>query len=88
MTTESKPAPEIVERLLDLVAKEGMVDRDKVKLDAELDTLGVKSADVVMILVAIEDEFGTYIAIDSELSEVKTVGELVSLVAARIAATA
>ena len=79
-----EPRPETVERLLDIVAKEGMVDRGALAMDAPLEAVGVKSADVVMILIAIEEEFGVYISVDSELSEIRTVGELIRTVAARV----
>jgi acyl carrier protein len=77
---------EITERLLTVISKEGMVDRDKLSMDASLDTLGVISADVVVILLAIEEEFGVYIPVDSELSETKTVGDLVAVLASHIKA--
>ncbi len=76
----------IIEKLLAIISKEGMVDRDKLAMDASLDTLGVVSADVVVILLAIEEEFGVYIPVDSELSDVKTVGGLVTALATHIAA--
>lgn len=78
------PSPEVIDRLLDIVAREGMVEREKLTMDAALDTLGVQSADIVVILMTIEDEFEVYISIDDELSEATTVGDLVAVVAARI----
>src|SRR5260370_17404700 len=76
----------IIEKLLAIISKEGMVDRDKLAMDASLDTLGVVSADVVVILLAIEEEFGVYIPVDSELSDVKTVGGLVTPLATHLTA--
>jgi acyl carrier protein len=55
-------------------------------LDAPLDTLNIVSSDVIVILMAIEEEFGCYIPVDSDLSEVKTVGELVRTLAKHISA--
>ena len=83
-TTQLDPA--IAEKLLAIIAREGMVERDKLSMDASLDSLGVESADVVVILLAIEDEFSVYIPIDSELSDVATVGDLVNALATQIAA--
>ena len=72
---------DIEERLLAIVAKEGLVDRDKISLDAPLDGLGIKSADVVVILMAIEEEFGAYIPVDGALSEAKPVKDLLEALA-------
>ena len=75
-TSEKAPTSDIQERLLTIIAKEGMVDREKLMPDASLDSLGVASVDVVVILLAIEEEFGVYIPVDSELAEVRTLGDL------------
>lgn len=75
-TSEKAPTSDIQERLLAIIAKEGMVDREKLMPDASLDSFGVASVDVVVILLAIEEEFGVYIPVDSELAEVRTVGDL------------
>jgi acyl carrier protein len=75
---------ETVERLLDIVAREGLVDRSRLDLAAPLDGLGIKSADVVVILLAIEEEFGVYVPVDDQLSDVKTVGELVNAIAEHV----
>lgn len=76
----------MVERLLAIISKEGMVAPEKLSLDATLDTLGVASVDVVVILLAIEEEFGVYIPVNNELSEIKTVGDLVQELAKHITA--
>lgn len=55
-------------------------------MDASLESLGVVSADVVVILLAIEEEFGVYIPVDNELSEVQTVSDLVTALATHIEA--
>ena len=73
-----------VDRLLGLVAKEGMVERDKLTLDATLDSLGIKSVDVVTILMAMEEEFGVYIPIDEDLSEAETVSDILNVLAAHL----
>jgi acyl carrier protein len=89
MTVETEPTQadaELVNRLLGIISKEGLVPAEKLSFDASLDTLGVQSADVVVILLAIEEEFKVYIPVDSELSEMKTVGDLVRALAKHIAA--
>ncbi len=72
------------EKLLQIVAEEGMVDRAKLVDEAELDALGIKSADFVLVLMAIESEFGVYLSVDGELSEARTVGMLLEVVTRQI----
>jgi acyl carrier protein len=72
------------EKLLDIVAKEGMVERADLVDDAELDALGIKSADFVLVLMEIESEYGVYLSIDGELSEARTVGAMLEVVTRQI----
>ena len=76
--------PDTLERLLDLVAKEGMVERDALKPDASFEDLGIESADMVVILMAIEEEFGVYIPVDGELAEATTVGDFLKVLSERM----
>ncbi|MAW85481.1 MAG: phosphopantetheine-binding protein [Phyllobacteriaceae bacterium] len=79
---------EIEEELLDIVAKEALVDRALLHPDATLESLSIQSADYVMVLMAIEEKWGVYIAVDEELADAKTVGDLVAMVKSRIEAKA
>jgi acyl carrier protein len=72
------------EELLEIIAKEGMISRDKLVPAATLETIGLASYDIVMILMAIEEKYGVYLSVDSELSEIKTLDELLNLLAMRI----
>ena len=63
-------------RLLDIIAREGLVDAGRLVPDVTLDELGIKSADVVMILMVIEEEFDAYIPVDDALSNAKTLEDL------------
>ena len=74
---------ELADKLLSIVAKEGMIEGE-IDLDAELNSLSIQSADVVMILMAIEEEFGIYISVDEDLTETRTVRELIDLFVPRI----
>lgn len=76
--------PATLDRLLDLVAKEGMVERDALKPDASFEDLGIESADMVVILMAIEEEFGVYIPVDGELAEATTVGDFLKVLSERM----
>jgi acyl carrier protein len=69
---------EIEERLLTIVSREGLIDRSKLSKDATLESLGIASADVIVILMAVEEEFGAYIPVDGSLSDARTVGDFVA----------
>lgn len=73
-----EPSCAIEERLLTIVSREGLVERAKLVPDATLDSLGIASADVIVMLMAIEEEFGVYIPVDGSLSDSKTVGEFLA----------
>jgi len=75
---------EIESQLLDIVAQEGMIDRGRLNKDAVLLDLDIQSADYVMILMAIEEKWGVYLPVDENLTEAKTVGDLVELVKGKI----
>ena len=44
--------PMLVNQIIDVIVKEGMIDREKVTLDATIESLDLKSIDIVMILTA------------------------------------
>lgn len=70
---------------MDLMARELEIPREKIKLDATFgDDLEVDSLGVVEMLMALEDEFGIQIP-DEEAEEIKTVGEAIDLVEAKLA---
>lgn len=71
-------ADEVEEKLLEIVSREGLIDRSKLSPEATLDSLGIASADVIVILMAVEEEFGAYIPVDGSLSDARTVGEFVA----------
>lgn len=70
--------------LLELVAREGMVDISDITPQSRLEDLDIQSADFVMILMALEEEYGVYISVDNELSDVVTVQDLMTLAEAKI----
>ena len=73
-----------LERLLDLVAREGMIEREHLVADAAFEDLGIQSADMVVILMAIEEEFGVYIPVDGDLAEARTLGDFMKVLAAGV----
>lgn len=75
---------QMTNELIDLICKEGMIDRAKVTPDATVESLDLKSIDLVMILTAIEEKFDIYIPMDGAFHEAKTVQELIDSLSAYI----
>jgi acyl carrier protein len=75
---------ELVDQIIDVIVTEGMIDREKVKLDATIESLGLKSIDIVMILTALEEKFDVYIPMDGPFHEAKDVKDLIDAMAAYI----
>ena len=71
---------ELKEKILDIIAREGTIERANIKPDSTLDDLGVQSIDVVIILNAIEDELKIYVPIDQTMSDVRTADDLVNAI--------
>lgn len=74
----------LTQELLDLVADEGMVEVSEIAPEKRLEDLDIQSADFVMILMAIEENYNVYISVDNELSDVETVQDLLNLVIGKI----
>lgn len=86
MTDPGDAKPDLARQLIEIVAAEAMVDIDRLTPEMPLADLDIQSADYVMILMAVEEKFGTYISVDTDLTEAGTVGDLVRIVASRIEA--
>ena len=84
METKVLDQTELVNQITEVIVSEGMVDRDKVTLDATIESLDLKSIDIVMILTAIEDKFDVYIPMDGPFHEAKDVKSLIDAIAAYI----
>jgi len=84
MRNATNDTQKLQNELLDLVAEEAMVDRATLKAEAQLEDLDIASADFVMILMAIEEKYDVYISVDNELSDLKTVQDLLDLAAKKI----
>lgn len=81
-TTHDRTA--IEQQLVDLFVTDGMVDRSSVKPDATLESLGIQSVDIMMVLMSIEEKFGVYVPIDEKLSEAKNLQGFIGHVVDRI----
>jgi acyl carrier protein len=75
---------QLVDQIVDVIVSEGMIDRDKIKMDATIESLGLKSIDIVMILTALEEKFDVYIPMDGPFHEAKDVKSLIGAMAAYI----
>ena len=75
---------ELVSKIIDTIVTEGMIDREKVTPDATIESLDLKSIDIVMILTAIEDKFDVYIPMDGPFHDAKDVQSLIDAIASYI----
>jgi acyl carrier protein len=75
------------DEILDVVAKEALVDRDKLAPEATLESLGIASLDIISIVFALEDRFGIVLE-QAEFEDVRTVDALVQLILTKTAGEA
>jgi acyl carrier protein len=75
---------QLVDEIIEVIASEGMVDRTKITPDASIESLDLKSVDIVMILTALEEKFNVYIPMDGSLQEAKDVKSLIEAIADHI----
>jgi acyl carrier protein len=75
---------EIEQQLVDLFVNDGMVKRNAITPDATLESLGIQSIDIMMVLMSIEEKFGVYVPIDEKLSEAKNLEGFITHVIDRI----
>ncbi|WP_245276219.1 phosphopantetheine-binding protein [Methylocapsa aurea] len=73
---------DLVNQVIDVIVKEGSLDREKVTLDATIESLDLKSIDIVMILTALEATFDVYIPMDGPFLDAKDVRGLTDAIAA------
>lgn len=88
MTTNTDKKNEIAGKILDIISKEGMVDKEKLTREATLEDLEIESIDMVMILQGLEEEFEVYVPMDQEIMELKNVGDVIDTVTRLIEAKA
>jgi acyl carrier protein len=82
--TAQKVNGALIEQIIDIVVREMLIDRDAITMDTRLDSLDVASADMVMVLMAIEEDLDVYIPVDGDIAEAETVGELINTLAQHI----
>lgn len=84
MTTDSNDHKAMADQILEVIATEGMIPRENLKDDATIDSLGLKSIDLVMILTAIEEKFDVYIPMDGSFQDAKDLKGLVEAIGEHI----
>ena len=72
--------PAKLERIIDIIAEEGGVDRERITPDATLATIGLESMDVVLILMGIEEKLDTYLPMDAELASASNLAEFIGAI--------
>ncbi len=71
------------QELIDLVAKEALVDVDKLKTNATLEEIGLDSVDLVSVVFAVEDKYGVTIG-ENDLEKTATLGDMLKLITSKI----
>jgi acyl carrier protein len=71
------------EDILDLVAKEGLLDRTTLNPDTKLADLNIPSLEMINVLFAIEDRFGVDVDVE-EIKHAQTMRDLIDVVLTRI----
>ena len=74
---------QITARVTDALVEFGE-ERDTIRLDARLEELDVDSLDLVELTQIVEDEYGVEVT-DVDMDQVRTVGDVIDLIAARAA---
>ena len=77
---------DIEQAVIDIIAKEGSVPREKIVLDATLQDLDVHSLDGVQIIFALEDKFDITVPDDQAQHATGTVRQLIEGVTQLVAA--
>jgi acyl carrier protein len=69
--------------LLDLIAKEAIIDREKLTREATLEDLGISSLDVISMLFELEERWGVVIE-EGDMPQMSTLGEMVDFLLSKI----
>lgn len=88
MTTKENDKSAIAAKIVEVIAREGMVDEAKLVREASLEDLEIESIDMVMILQGLEEEFGIYVTMDEEIMGLKNVGDVIDTVTRLVEAKA
>jgi acyl carrier protein len=84
LTNAAQSREEITKQIIQIIAKEGMIDEARVTPEATLTSLEIDSMAIVMILMSIEEKFNVYIPMDGSMSEVNNLQGLIDALIERI----
>ncbi|MBM3619862.1 MAG: acyl carrier protein [Alphaproteobacteria bacterium] len=87
MSTTVDMGTPLAQQIIDVIAREGMVDRAKITAEATLEDLGLQSIDMVMILNGIEEKFDIYVPMDESIQKIANVGDVVDVVSGLVQAS-
>jgi acyl carrier protein len=73
--------PELASRIVDVIVKEGVLDRTALRPSITLEELKFDSLEAIMIINGIEDAFDIRIGSDLRLGDAQDLGDLVALLA-------
>lgn len=72
--------PDRLERIIDIISEDGAIDRALITPESTLETLGLASMDVVMILMGAEEKLNIYLPMDNDLSSARNMAEFVAAI--------
>ena len=75
---------ELEKAIIDIIVRETKLDPSRVTPEATLESLDLQSIDLVEAMMAIEEKFGVYFPMDSNLTDAKNVEQFVQAVVSRI----
>lgn len=87
MSTTIDMGTPLAQQIIDVIAREGMVDRAKITAEATLEDLGLQSIDMVMILNGIEEKFDIYVPMDESIQKIANVGDVIHVVSGLVQAS-
>ena len=74
----------VYEKLKELILSQFGIDEDQLTPDTDIvDDLGADSLDVMEMLMALEEEYGILV-VDDDVSELRTISEIVEFVESKI----
>ena len=77
MTSVTDDKSATATKIIEIIAREGMVDEAKLSREATLEDLEIASIDMVMILQGLEEEFDIYVPMGEEIIELQNVGDVI-----------
>jgi len=84
LSDEAWPAsvdPELATRIVDVIVKEGMLDRALMRPGVTLEELNFDSLEAVMVINGIEDAFDIEVGSDFQWGDARDLSDLVALLA-------